>query len=209
MTSDELAELHPRLFHVTAPDAWPGIKRHGLLSTEAALDLHGLSGSVRAEITGRCRPEQIEIQSPGNGHIVINDNKPMSEVALSKCLDDGLQPADWLSILNRRVFFWSSREGLDRLLKARLNVNRKRLVIEVHTRAIVSAHCEAVEICPINSGSTIRKPARRGLSTFTPLAALPYRDWQKLRGRRDKILEVTFLRSVPDIGSYVVKKWIT
>ena len=68
------------------------------------------------------------------------------------------------------------------------------------------AYAEKMELCPINSGSTIRKPARRGLETFTPLTALPYKDWQKKRGKKDKILEVTVLEGIADIEEYVTHK---
>ena len=98
MSPEELAHIDPNLFHVTEPDAWPKIQKHGLLPTLAILDLFEVDHSTRVAVTEQCRPTQIPLNT-----------------------DD-------------------------------------------------------IEICPINSGSTIRKPARRGLKTFTPLGALPYKD---------------------------------
>ena len=209
MSPEELAVLHPRLYHVTEPDAWPMIEKYGLLSTLATLDLFEVDASTRQKITAGCRPEPLPIKHPKYGCIVINDNKPMSEKALLKCLDDGLQPKDWLAILNHRVFFWSSEDGLNRLMKARMNKDRKRLVLVLDTLKLAKAYVDTIEICPINSGSTIRKPARRGLQTFTPLNAMSYNDWQKKRGKKDKIREVTVLKMIPNAKDYVMERFVT
>ncbi|MEM6683550.1 MAG: hypothetical protein AAF607_15055 [Pseudomonadota bacterium] len=208
MTPEELSDLHPRLYHVTAPDAWPMIKQHGLLSTATVLDLLEVDEPLRSQIAQRCRPEPVPLPHPNHGQIVINDNKPMSEKALAKCLDDGLTPQEWLTILNNRVFFWSTQAGLNRLLGARMNQGRKRLVLTLDTLKLARAYADRIEICPINSGSTIRKPARRGLRTFAPLLAQPYREWQKQRGQRDKILEVTVLGQIPDVDAYIIDRTI-
>ncbi|MEM6886240.1 MAG: hypothetical protein AAF571_14545 [Verrucomicrobiota bacterium] len=209
MTPEDLASIHPNLYHVAEPDAWPMIKRHGLLSTFAALDLFGVDHEKRKEITEFCRTETVAITHHNHGRIVINDNKPMSEKALHKCLDNGLTPKDWLKILNRRVFFWSSKEGLDRLLNARMNQGRERLVLVFDTLRLAKAHKLQMEICPINSGSTIRKPARRGMHTFTPLPEMTYKAWRKKRGKNDKILEVTVLNHVPNVQNFVTERFIT
>ncbi len=113
-------------------------------------------------------------------------------------------PADWLRILNSRVFVWASEEGLNRLLNAKLNRTRAREVLIVDTLSLAKTHAERIEICPINSGSTLRKPARRGMNTFTPLLEHSFYDWSRLRGRRDKILEVTVRDHVPDIAEHIL-----
>jgi len=45
--AEELISTFPRLYHMAHVNAWPGIKRHGLLSTSALLDLFGVRGSSR------------------------------------------------------------------------------------------------------------------------------------------------------------------
>ena len=209
MTPLALASLHPKLYHVTEPDAWESIQKHGLLSTFSALALFESSEATRVAATDYCRPDIVTLEHPEHGQLVINDNKPMSEKALHRCLEDGLTPKDWLHILNKHIFFWSSEDGLNRLLNARMNRNRSRLVLVIDTLSLAQNYVATMDICPINSGSTIRKPAKRGKSTFTPLSAMAYRDWQKLRGGRDKIKEVTVLNRIPDMERYVVDKFVT
>ena len=205
MTPEELAGWHPRLFHVTEPGAWASIRRLGLLSTSRLLDLFEVDGAVRQMLETRRRPEAVRLSHSSHGDIVLNDNLPLSEAALAACLDDGLGPADWLRMLNARVFFWADENGLSRLLGAKANRGRARDVLVVDTLSLAQGHGDRMELCPINSGATLRRPARRGLSTFSPLAAHAYDDWRRLRGKRDRILEVVVRGGVTDIERHVLE----
>ena len=203
MTPEDLAARHPRLFHLTFAGAWDGILARGLLSTSRLLDLFEVVGEDRRRLERTCRPAATPIRHPAYGTAVLNDQTPMSEAALARCLDDGLTPADWLGLLNRRVFLWADEAGLSRLAGAKANRGRAVEVLVVDTLGLARAHAERIELSPINSGATLRKAARRGTATFTPLAELSYDQWRRKRGRLDRILEVTVLDGVPDVARYV------
>lgn len=207
VTPEDLAALHPRLYHVTTPGALPDIFRHGLLPTSALLNLLAVPAAERPAIEAERRSGSITLHHPVHGTATITDNLPLSVRALAACLDDGLQPADWLRLLNARVFLWADRAGLDRLLNARLNRTRPRDVLVFDTLGLATACMGRVEISAINSGATIRRPARRGLGTFTPLECHPYATWRRLRGQHDRILEVTILGGVPEPAAHLVDHW--
>ena len=171
MTAKELADRLPRLYHVTEPGVRASILKHGLLSTEAILDLWQIEGKQRAELLQRRRAEAVPLEHPTHGQIILNDQRPLSMKGLSGCLDDGLEPVDWLRILNRKVFFWPNAKQLERLTNARMDRNRERSVLVVDTRSILDAHFEDLYLCPINSGNSMRRPARRGLATFSRASA--------------------------------------
>lgn len=204
MTPEELAERHPKLYHVTEPGAWPSIKLHGLLSTSRLLDLFEAEGPERNRLEMELRAVFAPLSHPVHGKVVLNDQSPMRDKALKSCLDDGLAPCDWLKLLNSRVFFWPSEERLLGHLNARLNRIRSREVIIVDTLKLAKAHAAEIELCPINSGVTFRKAARRGKNTFTPLLKYSYAEWRKLRGQKDKIQEITVLHQVLDIADLVI-----
>ena len=205
MTIEELARLHPYLFHVTTPGAWASIRQHGLLSTQRLLELFDVERELQQQLQTSRRATAVSLHHAEYGNVVLNDNLPLSEKALSQCLDDRLTPEQWLAMLNERVFFWPDEAGLASMLNAKMNRNRTREILVVETAKLPSAIAARMELCPINSGSTIRKPARRGLRTFTPLGKHTYRDWQKLRGRRDRIREVIVRDSIDKIENYVVE----
>lgn len=207
MTPEDLAALHPRLFHITTPGALPGILQHGLLPTSALLDLYAVPHPGRDAIEASRRPGSITLHHPVHGAATITDNLPLHVRALEACLDDGLQPVDWFRILNARVFLWATEQGLARLLNARLNRTRPRTVLVFDTFGVARACAGRVEISAINSGATIRRPARRGLETFTPLARHSYPEWRRLRGRSDRILEVTVVGGIPAPALHLVDHW--
>ena len=208
MSPEDLAARHPKLFYQTAPGAWPLIRSHGLLP---AADLVRRAGAKLDALTRRRRPGEVGLLTDF-GPVTVNDNVPLSHRALERCLTDGLSPADWCAMLAERVFFWTSEAGLARLRGARTNRGRERLTLVVDTLSLARAHHRRVELSPINSGSTIRKPARRGLHTFAPMDEFEtYRDWAEQRMRlglvksRDAVREVTVRGGVPDIADHVVE----
>jgi hypothetical protein len=205
LSPEDLAKIHPRLYHVTDPSALQGIMRHGLLPTSVLLSLFEVPSVDRKAIERRRRPASVSLSHPIHGSAIITDNRPLSETALTTCLDDGLAPEDWLAILNNRIFFWSDEKSLARLLGARLNRVRDRLVLVLDTLSVARQHHQRMELSAINTGSTIRRPARRGLSTFVPLARHDYETWRRLRGGWDRIREVTVVGGVTQIADHLIK----
>lgn len=200
MTEAELVAAHPQLWHMAEDGAWPSIQRHGLLSTTALLDLYGVGGEARETLEARRRPAPAALAAAGLPGAVVRDQGPLSEAKLAACLDDGLSPADWLRLLNRRVFFWLKRRRLDELLAGRAYRNRPHTVLTVDTASLLAAHGSRVTLSPINSGATVYDAKRRGLSTFRSVADYPLRE----KGRRKAIAELTVEHSVPDIADHVV-----
>lgn len=182
----------------------PSIEKHGLLPTSALLRLFAVPESARAGIEQQRRPRPVECQHPIHGKIIITDNLPLSEKALAACLEDGLSPEDWLLMLNARVFFWPDEDSMRNHLAARFNRNKKRLLLEFDTLTLAEAHGERLQLAPFNTGSTLRKPARRGLSTFTPMKLHSYPAWRKLRGGRDRLKEVAVVGGMPDARRFII-----
>ena len=209
MTPEELADIHPRLYHVTSPTALPVIRRHGLLSTDRLLTLFGVSDAERAAIARQRRPESRMLTHPVHGEAIITDNRPLSETKLAACLDDRLTPGDWLEILSQRVFFWSDQQSLDTLLNARLNRGRDRLVLVLNTLSVARQYGPVVELSPINSGSTIHQPARRGRTTFSPLFRYDYATWRKLRrkSKPDHIREVMVIGGIDRVEDHLIEHY--
>ena len=103
MTPEALAARHPTLWRLSAPGSMAGIRAHGLLP---ARDLATLAGLAMPDAR---RARAIPVTLPGGHAARITDNAPLSERRLAAILDDGLSPADWIAMLNARVFFWPDR----------------------------------------------------------------------------------------------------
>ncbi|MBE7211679.1 MAG: hypothetical protein INR65_11735, partial [Gluconacetobacter diazotrophicus] len=188
---DWLLERNPVLFHMAEAGSWPSIRRHGLLSTAALLDLYGVSGAERERIERRRRPDCVRLEAAGLDGAVVRDQKPLGEAGLSRCLRGGMAPADWYALLNARVFFWLSRRRRDGLRAARPYRHGAHDMLELDARSLVAVHRERIGLAPINTGFTGRAPAPRGSDTFRSIADYPLREQRRRRGPDDAVVELT------------------
>jgi hypothetical protein len=205
MRHEDLVAYYPRLFHMAEAGTWPGIRKQGLLSTTALLDVFGINGEERFKIESCQRPQCVSISHSSLGVAVIRDQKPMSDSALKKCLQN-MEPQEWYETLNRRGFFWLTRERLLNLLSARAYRNREHCVLTLDTARMVERHHCRITLSPINSGCTVPNPQPRGHQTFLPIASYPFDDWvTKRRNSRQAVVELAVDYSVPDIEALVVR----
>lgn len=204
MTEAELLKWYPRLWHMAEDGSWPSIREHGLLSTSALLDRYGLAGAEREALEGRHRPETTRISRDGLPDAYVRDQKPMSDDALRRCLAPGIEPADWYRILNDKAFFWLSRKRLWRLLKGRAYRSKPQTVLTLRTESLVAAHRDRILLSPINSGSTIMNPARRGKNTFMSVADFPFAERKPGRPLENNVVELTVGGGVPDVSAHVL-----
>ena len=206
MTPDELEALltrHPIIYHVTAAGAWRSIRAHGLLSTSALLDWHGIGGADRARIEGERRPASIMLSSTGKPIAVVRDQVPMTNRALIKCLEDDLSPSDWYRLLNSKVFFWLTGKRLNALLGAAPYRSVAHDVIEIDSRQLVQAYHERIWLCPINSGNTRRRAMPRGRTTFRRISEFPYAERCRTHGWQRAIAELAVDDAVLDVAHFV------
>jgi hypothetical protein len=204
LKEEDLIACFPRIWHMAEGGSWDSIRRHGLLSTSALLDLYGMDGDRRLALEARRRPDSVPIWGEGLPNAVIRDQKPMTDSALAKCLTGGMTPEEWFRILNKRVFFWPSRDRLHGLLNARAYRGRPQTVLTVDTASLVAAHRGRIELSPINSGATIYNPQPRGRSTFRSIADYPFEKRRMTRTSTKSVAELAVRDGVPDIIDHLV-----
>jgi hypothetical protein len=204
ITAERLAELYPCVYHMAEDGTWESIRDRGLLSTTALLDLYDIGGEQRFSIESRHRPESLAVTHPVYGPVVFRDQKPMRERSLENCLTN-MTPQQWYELLNRKVFFWATKERLLSLLSARAYRHRSHCVLTVDTAPLVAGYARSLRLSPINSGSTIYKPQQRGRQTFLPLRDYPFEDRRRKRGVKNAIAEICVDRAVPNIADFVLR----
>ncbi len=202
LTPQTLAALYPRLYHMATFGSWPSIAKHGLLSTTALLDLFGIIGEKRRQIESCHRPESVLISHPLHGEAEVRDQKPMSIDALGGCLE-GMEPPEFLQLLNNKVFFWPTIERLNRMLGARAYKTKPHCVITVDTAALLARHGYRVVLSRINSGSTLYTPPKRGIRTFQSIEEYPV--FTRRSGVACSVAEVAINSGVPDIAEIVIQ----
>ena len=195
---------YPVLFHMAERGRWPSIRRHGLLSTSALLDLFGYVSARRHDLEEKRRPENVVIEHSIHGQVVVRDQKPMTDAALEKCLLDGLTPSAWYRMLNARVFFWLTEERLLRLLNAGPYKSSSHDVLSVETRPLIENYSKSITLAPINTGNTRLFPQPRGFATFSSIEDYPYQSWFSKRRGVDPVVELAIMDGVPDIEKFTL-----
>jgi hypothetical protein len=175
--------------------SWPSIVERGLLSTEALLDLYGITGPSRDAIQRQWRREKVTLDDPRLGRVVVRDQKPLPDSKLASCLQDDLAPADWYELLNARVFFWMTERRLETLLQARAYRKDPQTVITLDTGILIERYADKVELSPINSGAVMPIATARGRSTFALLGEYT----------RRHAVELCLPYAVPDALDFVVR----
>lgn len=202
MNVEELEQFisrYPVLFHMAERGSWASIRKQGLLSTSALLDLFGFSGERRHLLESSRRAESVSIKHPVHGQAIVRDQKPMTDTALERCLLDGLTPSAWYRILNARVFFWLTEERLLRLLNAGPYASMSHDVLSVETRPLIEKYHDLITLAPINTGNTRPYPQPRGIATFSSIEEYPYKKWLLKRRGVDPVVELAVTRGVSDI----------
>lgn len=204
MSPEELASICPKLYHITEPDNLSGIKSFGLLPTTTLIDRFEVSPEQRKTILGN-RRDVVVLANPTHGIAAINDNRPLSNKKLARCLDNNLSVDDWLTMLNRRVFFFVRETDIAKLRNAVVNRDRPKLLLTFNALPLLQRHFANVEISPINSGNTNHSPARRGIKTFARAQDMDFEKWRVARSkvRPDVIKEVTVCGPVENAFEYL------
>lgn len=196
ISKEEFVELYPTLYHVSLAPDLEHIRKHGLLSTSALLDLFEVTGTRRYKLESCRRLQSEPLSHPLHGKVFLNDQSPLQEGPLCRCLQD-MSPGEWMRELNRRVFFFPTKRRVYGLLNARLARDRHRIAIVLETAALLDFGADHIELSAINSGCATRKAPLRGKTTFQPLHRYPFEERRKRLGPAGAIAEVTFPYAIP------------
>ena len=193
----ELSTRYPEVYHMAEFNSWRSIKKHGLLSTAALLDLFEVRGDERIKLESRWRPGSVTIHHGAHGTAVIRDQRPMPENELMQVLV-GMHPAEWYKLINGKVFFWADLWGLKKLLTAVMYRGRSHDVLAVDTRALLDRHMPEMWLTDQNTGSVMSR-RKRGLDTFKRVREFNA-PW---------VTEVAVDYSVPDVANLTmrVEEW--
>jgi hypothetical protein len=203
ITPVELAKYYPRLYHMAEQDSFESIKRHGLLGTEALVQLFEVPTDRRRLILGQQRTKSEVIEHPRYGKATIRDQKPLNRSKLEGCLQ-GCSFQDWLHMLNSRVFFWLTIERLRTLMCAREYCAKPHVVLVLDTLRLANDLHQTITLAPMNTGNTRPYTYPRGLSTFSRMTDYPLAD-RLHRGLYYMVVELAVETGVGNIMDYLIE----
>jgi len=204
MTPELFCEQYPFLFHMAEADTWESIKKYGLLSTSAILDLLKITGKKRKDIESSCRKNYVIIEDKKYGKFLIRDNGPLPLTKLQASLTD-MTPEQFYKELNKKVFFWPTEQRVNNLLGARRYRDRKHTVIKIKSELLLKHYLSKIYLSRINSGSAVYQPTPRGKETFVPFLKWP-EDVGPRSGRlKESVAEIAVCYRVNKISEITVE----
>jgi hypothetical protein len=183
--------------------SWPSIRKHGLLSALALVDLFEIEEPRRTNLLCKQRTRSEPISHPIHGTAWLRDQKPLSAKNLARCLTD-CKAKTWYRILNQRVFFWLDRDRLLTLMSASEYIKRPHTILHINAAELVRHYAKKIELAHMNTGNTRPYPHPRGRATFRKLRKYPYAERERLSDY-SAIVELTITHGVEDIRKYVQK----
>lgn len=148
MDINQFIEKRPFLYHLTDARNLPNILTTGrLLSARAILELSNhpdIEGFLRTR-----RPAHSEVAIGGLTYH-IRDQRPISEVVLSRSLTHNWTSGDFIAHLNNRVFFWPTISRLERHFKRYETENP--VILRFNSSDVLQGN--TAEFCRLNSGAT-------------------------------------------------------
>ena len=115
-------------------------------------------------------------------------------------IEPGYSLEDFLVAINSRVFFWATRDRLDRLRSAKQYRDEAQVLLHIDTRELVDRYEQQIQLCRFNSGAiTQRNHPARSHDSWVSINRYPYEEYRRRYGHRRALAEVTVLESVPDV----------
>jgi tetratricopeptide (TPR) repeat protein len=147
--------------------------------------------------------KSYELTHPVVGTVTVRDQKPLQLHNLE--LTDVTIEA-FLELLNNRVFMWTSRERLSRLLGARPYRMSVHDVLVLDTAGIVDAYSDSIRLTSINTGATIFPTAPpRGTESFMTIADFPFTERRRGRRLEDTVVELCVIGGVDNVEDFVIR----
>lgn len=149
MEIEKFIERSPFLYHLTSKqNAKSIIERKTLYSANALIDMSTKKKDSEVKTHKRFKHYPLDI----NGiEILLRDQRPISEIALAKCLTDGWLVADFLYHLNNRVFTWPNLDRLSRHFKR--YANEEPVIFRFSSKEMILANPH-VKFARLNTGAT-------------------------------------------------------
>lgn len=203
MDVTDLVTLYPTVFHMADAGSWPSIQRYGLLPTRTLVEMFEDDPAVRQQLLNQVRSTSVVLSHPSLGAVTIRDQKPAK--FLDVCLTPESSRQQFLDALNSRVYFWATRERLERLLNARAYRSQANVILHIDTAALVAACGDRIELAPYNTGSMhVPTAPKRDHTVFKPVADYPFQEWVERRGRTgEPVVEVTVRDGLTNISEVV------
>ncbi|MEM7492793.1 MAG: hypothetical protein AAF296_05385 [Pseudomonadota bacterium] len=190
-------KVGPTLLHFTLAENLPSIERNGLLRPITLARICDVPIEHLMLRTEALQLHSAEVSARLNSQAWLVAGRRQADHFL-----DGHSLEGWSRQLDERLFFWPYRKGA--AFAKSLTDRGDFAMLEMDSRRFYEALRDQIDLSPINSGSAMRKPARRGNWIYVSAKA----DWVEfaenrirrgLTASRDTVVEVSLKSDISPV----------
>jgi hypothetical protein len=193
VTPEQFLHRCPALWHVAPAGAWSTIRETGLRTAAQLIDASDLDPEQRRELAEAPRPAAVALRVDG-AEVQLSDQAVFVRPDLPDVLDAGVSVADWVQLLNRRVYLYADRAALDKALAKLVERDGAQEVISFSPRRLLDTAPFQIELAAQNTSTIARRAgASKGRDTFRSIS----------RSADKRPAEVTIVDGLEDLASIV------
>ncbi|MEO6627151.1 MAG: hypothetical protein ABIP03_01140 [Aquihabitans sp.] len=193
MTPEQFLTRCPSLWHVAPSGSWATIEERGLRTAAQLIDAADLDAERRAELHELPRRSAVPLRVDG-ADVVLRDQGPLFKANLASFLEPGLTVADWVGLLNRRVYLFTNKAAMQKLLAKYVATDGAQDVISFSPRRLLETAHSRIELAARNTGAIARQSdPYKGRDTFLSIS----------RSRDRQPAEVTMVDGLDDLSAVV------
>ncbi len=171
VTPERFLARCPTIWHVAAGGAWDIIKVLGLRTAQQLIVQADLDSDTREELLTTPRRVAVPLTVDG-AKVTLRDQGPLCGVRnLRSKLHDGLEVADWIRILNARVYFFTDRAARQKILQKYVALDGAQDVLTISPLRLLTTAGPRLKLSDRNTGAIARKAEPyKGINTFVSVA---------------------------------------
>jgi hypothetical protein len=176
MNPDQFLNRCKLVCHVGPLGVWDQISKHGFRTAEQLIEASDLPEDEKALLSSTPRRESVRLNVEGD-EVHLRDQGPLfARKDLDSVLGDGLEVADWIRLLNRRVYFFNDETQMRKLLDKYVELEGAQEVVWLSPFRMLEVEGLRLELTRQNTGAIARKAGTQKMAdTFVPLSSFPDR----------------------------------
>ena len=174
MNQDQFLQRCKHVWHVAPAGAWESIAARGLRTAEQLIAAADLDEAERTQLLTEPRATDVALKVDGV-EVLLRDQAPLTKHPdLPSIMEEGLSVADWIGLLNRRVFLFATPAPMKALLAKYAELHGAQDRISFSPMRLSQVVAGQLELSASNTGAIARtKGVQKRRGDFVPLSRVP------------------------------------
>lgn len=191
MTPDQFLARCPSLWHVAPVGAWDHISRVGFRTAEQLIGDAKLEDDERAALLSQPRRDTVNLSIDGSDVVLRDQGQLFARAEGAPVVEDGLDVADWVRMLNKRVYFFADTIPMRKMLEKYVERDGAQDLLVLSPMRLLDSVRPQIQLASQNTGAIARrKGVQKDLEMFMSITRFPNR----------RPTEVTVLGGVEDLN---------